>query len=166
MDQIKFIYREKIMPQTYQDEAIIIEAELSAMAEKIAIELESLVLRMTLSGAEESVITSTLFTDLKEGGQIFGAFKNGVKNITKDAIHNVANITAEKQFALAGIQTFMWVTVSGSPCPDCEGRAGEVGTKDYFDAIGNPKSGFSVCGRHCKCRLEPATYKGSTKIKR
>ncbi|MAG59233.1 hypothetical protein CMO96_00365 [Candidatus Woesebacteria bacterium] len=155
-----------MMPQTYQDEAIIIEAELSAMAEKIAIDLETFILRMKLTGVGDDIITSTLFTDLKEGGVLFGQFKNGIKNITKDAIHNVANISAEKEFRMAGIDTFMWVTVSGKPCPDCDGRAGEVGTKEYFDAIGNPKSGFSVCGRHCKCQLEPATYKGDTKISR
>ena len=155
-----------MMPQTYADESIIIEAELGAMAEKIAIDIESLILRMSLSGAEESVITATLFTDLQEGGVLFGAFKNGIKNITRDAIHNVANISAEKELTMAGIDTLMWVTVSGNPCPDCDGRAGEVGTKDYFDAIGNPKSGFSVCGRHCQCRLVPATYKGEQRIGR
>lgn len=91
------------MPKTYADESIIIEAELSAMAEKIAIDIESLLIRMSLSGAEESVVTSTLFTDLKDGGVIFGQFKNGLKNITKDAIHNVANISLDKEFSLAGL---------------------------------------------------------------
>ena len=136
------------------------------MAEKIAIDIETLIVRMTISGVEESVVTATLFGDLQSGGRIFGQFQNGLKNITKDAIHNVANISADKEFVLAGIETLMWVTVSGNPCPDCEGREGEVGTADYFDAIGNPKSGFSVCGRHCQCVLEPSTYKGDTKIKR
>jgi len=154
------------MPQTYSDEAIIIEAELSAMAEKIAIDIEVFIIRMTLSGVEESVVTATLFSDLQSSGVLFGAFKNGIKNITKDAIHNVANISASKEFTEAGIEMFMWVAVSGNPCPDCSGRAGEVGTKEYFDAIGNPKSGFSVCGRHCKCMLEPATYSGDTQIQR
>jgi|LULN01.1.fsa_nt_gb hypothetical protein len=154
------------MAQTYADESIIIDAELTALAEKVAIDLELMMMRMSLSGADESVITSTLFRDLNEGGVIFGQFKNGIKNITKDAIHNVANITAEKEFTKAGVQTFMWVTVSGNPCPDCDDRSGEVGTKEYFDAIGNPKSGFSVCGRHCQCRLEPATYKGNKRIQR
>ena len=154
------------MPQTYGDESLIIEAELSAMAEKVAIDIEAFIIRMTLSGAEESVVTATLFSDLQSSGALFGSFKNGIKNITKDAIHNVANISASKEFTDAGIDTLMWVTVSGNPCPDCDGREGEVGTQDYFDAIGNPKSGFSVCGRHCQCRLVPATYKGDTKIKR
>ena len=136
------------------------------MAEKVAIDIEALIIRMTLSGAEESVVTATLFSDLQSGGVLFGSFKNGVKNITKDAIHNVANISAEKEFIKAGIDMFMWVTVSGKPCPDCDDREGEVGTKDYFDAVGNPKSGFSVCGRHCQCELVPASYKGDTRIQR
>jgi len=36
-------------------------------------------------------------------------------------------------------------------CPDCLGRDEEVGTKTYFEAIGFPKSGFSVCGIDCNC---------------
>tara|TARA_Y100001963_G_scaffold159944_1_gene266394 strand:+ start:11953 stop:12417 length:465 start_codon:yes stop_codon:yes gene_type:complete len=152
------------MSQTFADESIIIEAELSSLVEKLAIDIEAFMLRMSLSGAESDVIVSRLFTDLKDGGVLFGTFKNGVKNITKDAILNVANISAEKEFIKAGINTYKWITVSGNPCPDCAGRSGEVGTKEYFDAIGNPKSGFSVCGRHCQCQIVPATYKGKTTI--
>jgi hypothetical protein len=154
------------VPRTYQDEAIIIEAELSALAEKVAIDIESLILRMSLSGAEESVVTATLFRDLESSGVLFGSFKNGVKNITKDALLNVANISAEKEFTKAGVETFMWVTVSGNPCPDCDDREGEIGTSEYWDAVGREKSGFSVCGRHCQCQIVPATYKGETKYKR
>jgi|TARA_Y100001938_G_scaffold20426_1_gene25880 hypothetical protein len=152
------------MPRTYQDEAIIIEAELSALAEKVAIDIESLILRMSLSGAEESVITATLFQDLQSSGVLFGQFKNGVKNATKDALLNVANISAEKEFTKAGVKTFKWITISGNPCPDCADREGEVGTAEYWDAVGREKSGFSVCGRHCQCQIVPATYKGDTKI--
>lgn len=154
------------MSQTFADESVIIEAELSRIAEKLAIDIEAFLLRMSLSGADQNVIVSTLFSDLKQSGVLFGSFKNGIKNVTKDALLNVANISAEKEFIDAGVQTFKWITISDNPCPDCLGREGEVGTKEYFDAIGNPKSGFSVCGRHCQCQLVPATYKGATKLPR
>lgn len=154
------------MPQTYADEAIIIEAELSAIAEKVAIDMELFSLRMTASGVGEDVIISTLLTDLESSGIIFGQFKNGVKNTTKETINSIKNLSAKKEYIKAGINMFKWITVSAKPCPDCMDRAGELGTNEYFQAIGEPQSGFSVCGRHCKCVIVPASYSGDTTIPR
>jgi len=39
-------------------------------------------------------------------------------------------------------------------CPDCDIRHGETGTLAYFQNIGLPKSGFSVCQEKCGCSLE------------
>ena len=154
------------MPQSYQDEAIIIEAELSALAEKVAIDIETFVIRMTASGVGEDVIISTLLKDLESSGVIFGQFKNGIKNTTKEALNSIKNLSAKKEYAKAGISTMKWITVSANPCPDCRDRAGEVGTAEYFKAIGEPQSGFSVCGRHCKCVIVPESYSGDTTIAR
>lgn len=154
------------MSQTYQDEAIIIEAELSALAEKVAIEIELFSIRMTASGVGEDVMVSTLLADLESSGVIFGQFKNGLKNTTKETMNSVKNLSAKNEYIKAGVNLFKWITVSGNPCPDCRDRAGEVGTSEYFKAIGEPQSGFSVCGRHCKCIIVPETYSGDTTIAR
>ncbi len=154
------------MPQTYADEAIIIEAELSALAEKVAIDIELFSLRMTASGVGEDVVISTLLTDLNSSGAIFGSFKNGLKNTTKEAVNSIKNLSAKKEYIKAGINLMKWITVSAKPCPDCMDRAGEVGTPEYFKAIGEPQSGFSVCGRHCKCVIVPESYSGDTTILR
>jgi len=39
-------------------------------------------------------------------------------------------------------------------CEDCLDRKDEVGTMEYFNLIGLPQSGFSMCQEGCGCRLE------------
>ncbi len=38
-------------------------------------------------------------------------------------------------------------------CKDCFERKDEVGTMEFFRAIGLPQSGFSMCQEGCGCRL-------------
>ena len=42
----------------------------------------------------------------------------------------------------------------GNYCPDCDDRAGETGTMDFWRAAGKPKDGWSICGKNCGCRLK------------
>ena len=43
----------------------------------------------------------------------------------------------------------------------------KTGTMEYFMAIGEPQSGWSVCGHHCQCQLEASgSYDGNTLINR
>lgn len=49
--------------------------------------------------------------------------------------------------------------IDGDPnsdtCPDCTPRNGRVETLEIWELLGGPKSGFSVCGVDCTCRLVP-----------
>jgi hypothetical protein len=38
-------------------------------------------------------------------------------------------------------------------CKDCLDRDGEKGTDEYFETIGKPGSGFSMCGSGCACKI-------------
>lgn len=38
-------------------------------------------------------------------------------------------------------------------CRDCLDRDGEKGTDEYFETIGKPGSGFSMCGSECGCKI-------------
>ncbi len=38
-------------------------------------------------------------------------------------------------------------------CRDCLDRDGEKGTDEYFETIGKPGSGFSMCGSGCGCKI-------------
>jgi hypothetical protein len=60
------------------------------------------------------------------------------------------------EFQKQGFSVFTWVTVNaGDACPDCRKRQGTTGTMAYFDQIGRPGSGSTVCGSSCFCILVP-----------
>ena len=73
----------------------------------------------------------------------------------------IAQILTYKQ---EGIQEFKWVTVSSRACPQCAERAGRTESYEYWQTIGLPRSGFSVCRGNCRCHLEPMDYKGKDTI--
>ena len=64
----------------------------------------------------------------------------------------------------AGVQEYMWVTVSKNPCFQCSERAGRSEEMLVWELIGLPRSGFSICRGNCKCHLEPSAYEGSSTI--
>ena len=131
---------------------------ISATAERMVIDLEELIETMRISGASASIIQTTLSTDLKESGRIFGAFRNKSKSIMANGVENASNISAIEVMEEAGVNRWMWVASGTNICPDCESRAGRTGTTEFFDLIGHPKSGFSVCREHCNCTLVPIEY--------
>jgi hypothetical protein len=148
------------MSETYEDMSIIINASIDNAIGKTAMDLNTFVQTMRQSGASDQVIRNALLKDLDVGGRIFGQFKNGMKNATKNGVTSAGNIASQKTYVDAGVKNFKWITVSAKPCDDCLRRHDEVGTMEYFSTIGLPKSGFSVCGIHCQCQLEPVAYKG------
>ena len=44
---------------------------------------------------------------------------------------------------------------SSDICPDCRPRQGRIETMELWELIGEPRSGFSMCGTDCTCRLVP-----------
>tara|TARA_R100000734_G_C3307372_1_gene97954 strand:+ start:76 stop:1179 length:1104 start_codon:yes stop_codon:yes gene_type:complete len=132
---------------------------IASAAEQATITIEDLVSRMSQSGMSQKAIFDQLISDLDNNGPLFGAFKNKVKSTVRDGIEINFNQSANQIFENAGVQEYRWVAGSNSkPCPDCALRHGEVGTMQYFEAIGKPCSGFSVCGSACKCKLIPVNY--------
>ena len=83
-------------------------------------------------------------------------------------IDNLIALGATQEYQEQGIQNFVWITVNGrGACPDCQDRGGTKGTMEYFMGIGEPRSGWSICGHHCNCQLEPdGYYEGKTSIQR
>tara|TARA_R100001530_G_scaffold41387_1_gene31667 strand:+ start:498 stop:1427 length:930 start_codon:yes stop_codon:yes gene_type:complete len=116
---------------------------------------------MKASGMADSAIKQTLMNDLNSGGPLFGSFRNKLKNTVRNGVELSSNGSANGTFTKAGVQEFQWISVGdGKVCPDCEGRHGETGTMEFFETIGLPASGFSVCTTNCRCQLVPETYKG------
>lgn len=135
--------------------------QLSKGATKTALTMSELITTMKSAGMSNVAIRQTLLNDLNTGGQLFGAFKNNLKNTIKNGVEISSNDSANKEFTDAGIEEFRWVSIGdNSVCPDCAGRSGEVGTLEYHETLGLPASGFSVCQGNCRCKLVPIDYKG------
>jgi hypothetical protein len=50
-------------------------------------------------------------------------------------------------------QMYQWNVESDNPCPDCIERDGQVGSLEYWEAVGTPDMAVTICGEHCKCGL-------------
>ena len=132
---------------------------ISTSATQTALSIEELVTTMRLAGMTDNAIKETLLRDLKEGGILFGTFRNKMKNTVKSAVEFSANGSANGAFTKAGVQEFQWVSVGGDKsCPDCVEKHGETGTMEFFELLGLPGSGFSLCGTNCDCELLPIDY--------
>lgn len=148
------------MSATFEDLNIVISTQLENLAGRTVLSLEDLVTQLRASGATDEVIRQVLKNDLLDAGRLFGMYKNGIKNTLKDAVLSAGNIAAKSAYERSGITEYKWITVSTKPCPDCTDRHALEGNIEYFETIGLPKSGFSICGTHCQCQLVPSAYKG------
>jgi hypothetical protein len=150
----------------YDDMSIMIEAMVVAEASKAVIEINTVINTLTAGGATEGTIQAVLLADLNQGGRVFGSLTSGLKNVVKDSLGLASTTGGFKLYEKEGVKKFKWVTVGSGTCPDCLSREGREGTMDLFLNIGTPRSGWSVCRGHCRCRLVPAGYTGATNIKR
>lgn len=147
---------------------IVIAGRVATSASITVLRLDELINTMIKSGMSKDSIKSVLLADLNEGGRIFGEFRNAIKNTTSQAVTN-ASFEAEKfVYNEKGIESFRWVSAGNNVCPDCAERAGRVQQYNYWELAGLPRSGFSVCGANCNCRIVPESYseKKITEIKR
>jgi len=133
---------------------LAIRVNLNRTVSVTTINLESLIETMRSSGASDKVIKEVLMNDLKNGGKIFGQFKNQFKAIGEYGIGNMANIGIVSVLSskYEG-QEYKWQAVGRNICPDCQDRHGQIATWEEWKLAGLPQSGFSVCGMHCKCTL-------------
>ena len=127
-------------------------------------EIELTIQNLTLAGADPMAIRELLQYDLENKGRIFGGLVNGVTGATNLGITSASQIAELLTYVEEGYTRYKWVTVSKNPCFQCAERAGRIELKEYWEAIGYPRSGFSVCGPNCKCHLVPFDYKGKETI--
>ena len=155
------------MPEPLEESlSIIVASQFSNIAAQTTLDLQGLITMMKANGMSDIAIKEALMNDLTTGGRLFGSFRNQVKNTVRSGIRIAGNNASMTRFKEEGIEEFVWVTVSKNPCPDCAARAGEVATMEYWENLGVPASGFSVCQGNCKCVFEALGYKGDTTIAR
>jgi hypothetical protein len=142
-----------------EDLSIILATSLSTASSKTVLDLQGVITQMRASGMADDAIRTFLLNDLREGGRIFGQYKNAIKNTVGNAVTFSSRVAQKEVFEAAGVKNYKWVSLSKKegkqPCPDCADRDGDVGTWEFFTTIGLPQSGFSVCQFACNCVLEP-----------
>ncbi len=142
--------------ELFIDEALLIEAEFAAAL------LEREIGIMRASGLGEEAIKEVLDADFAAKGRIFGQIENATKAHVAGMLTEAAHSASQEVYIDAGVSDLRrWVVANlgpaaiAKPCPDCIGRQDRVETIEVWQAIGEPRSGWSVCRQHCYCQLEP-----------
>jgi hypothetical protein len=139
---------------------IILTNQVLNAASQTTLDLGGLITAMQSSGMSNDAIKTVLMNDLSSGGRIFGSFKNSLKNTIKNGVEYGSNQAQKNIYADTNVQRFRWITAGGKVCPDCLERHGQVEPMEYWETVGLPKSGFSICQTNCQCIVVPASYKG------
>jgi hypothetical protein len=130
-----------------------LEIVLTAKATRTAITLNEFIDLSLAQGIDPDVLEESLLKDLKEGGRIFGEFRNSIRATVGGSIGRTRD---GAQLAMIGVDTkYRWSAVLINTCPDCLERHGQVMKWGEWEAEGLPRSGVTVCGQNCKCVLLP-----------
>ena len=143
------------------DLQLIISNQIGMAAAQATLTLEEAITNMKVSGMADIAIRQSLLDDLSVGGPLFGGFRSKLRSTVKNGVEYSSNSSSNGRFIKAGVKEFKWVSISDNKvCPDCKEKHGEVGTMEYFEILGLPASGFSICGPNCRCMIVPSNYKG------
>ena len=143
--------------------ATVMEAEATLFSQVLLKEVTIL----RAGGLTDAAIFDTLLADAAQGGRIFGQFNNAIKSQIFGSVQKASHVGETAVYEERGIDTDMrkWVTVQGgNVCPDCQSREGQVEPYDFWEAIGLPGSGWSVCKQHCQCRLPAVAINAPDKV--
>lgn len=112
---------------------------------------------MGASGIASKGIVDAIALDLANNGRIFSTFRTSIKGAIVGSNSGAGRLGQLLTYTKAGgSDRWVWVVVGGhKTCMDCDGRAGQVNTYDYWEKNGVPSSGWSVCKGFCYCVLDP-----------
>jgi len=90
-----------------------------------------------------------------------GAIRVEIDAMIRDAVRLYAqSIVTAAQSGRADVQKregaekqWTWQTESDKPCPDCKARSGLTYSYAYWESVGLPQQGTTICGSNCKCVL-------------
>jgi hypothetical protein len=115
--------------------------------------------RSKIAGLTNKEILKQLVIAGKDKTGFVQGFANRIKKIDVAAVRRETSdskIAEYKKQALPK-EKWQWITVSSTPCPDCQARAGKIMFLWEWERIGLPGDGRTICGAHCKCNLLPVS---------
>ena len=158
----EFLDAEEIEQQD-EDTLLWVALGLAYGIDVLATRIEREIAILRGSGVGDAAIVQILSDDLRDGGRIFGEFRNTLKRGIVGGIMQGFRIGQDNVYG--DRLNFRWVSV-GSPriCDDCSARIGQVDTWENWQAEGLPASGFSVCKENCYCQLIPEDIEIDDKV--
>jgi len=148
MDEFE-IFLDKII-----DEQIV---RLAYHATEIQTRIDSFIavnLRSMTASQLESLMTFGSSAVLAEVDAMKNAITRSLVNATTESAQS--GYMEETKKRNPDDRLYRWVIASGDPCPDCQGRALQGAyTMEYWESVGLPQSGSTICGSNCKCLLQP-----------
>jgi hypothetical protein len=112
---------------------------------------------MKLSQFNDKEILTLMVKADKEGAGLAQVFEKNIKKLSVEAVRRekaFAEIEEYRKFADPD-EDWQWITVSTTPCPDCQARAGVILKYNEWVNQGLPGAGRTVCANSCKCKLVP-----------
>lgn len=115
--------------------------------------------RAEVAGYTEKEILKQLVLASEEGTGPIAQLAKRLENVERDVLRREASASEIDEYRkVAGIdEKWQWITISASPCPDCEIRAGVVLTFDEWNDQGLPGDGRTICRSSCMCKLIPVS---------
>jgi hypothetical protein len=156
--------KKDILQASIAREIDILEVYMFGTSARTAVTLQEYIDARLLSGADPDIIKDELLTDLKEGGRIFGEFRNSMKSNARGHISRARDCSEFSELGVKG--SYRWSAVLINTCPDCMDRHGEEKTWEEWEDEGMPRTGATVCKENCKCVLLPAEVAVLAPIKR
>ena len=109
------------------------------------------------AGIAGTATQGMLATDMLTGGRVFGELRNSIKESLVEGINQTGQAGSFQAYDPDEETLFVWVTVAGHKiCADCAPRGGEQRKLREWENEGMPGTGWSVCGGHCYCILDPS----------
>lgn len=109
------------------------------------------------SGIATSITRGQLAADMATTGAVFGELRNSIKESLAEGINQTSRAGSFQAYDPDADTMFTWVCVAGHRiCKDCAPRAGMSARLEDWEAQGMPGTGWSVCGGHCYCILDPS----------
>ena len=126
------------------------------------LKLTELLTKLENRGMTEEQIINVLLDDFDNDGAIFGGLKRQlIGNAQEAAEETSSQLDAEIIYQESGQEPMRWIAVLVNTCRDCLPRHGITKSYDEWQALGLPRSGFSVCDKNCKCQLLPDSVAAS-----
>ena len=144
------------VPEHIERAMTIVLSNMTNEAEKLSLDLASLIRRMKVSGMSAEAIEARLLQDLQEGGRIFGDFRRAFKANVRYGIEESGRGSVVEMFP--DTRLWDWLGIADNVmCDTCRRNHFDVPkTYEEWQRVGLPGAGNTECQENCRCTLIPA----------